>query len=78
MLSTKLATNTNHIADGYILPPWEALEYINSNATLLFKEFELRDLLQQRMRNVPWQKHRKLMKDVEAMLRNVSDREIAR
>ncbi|XP_032674953.1 laminin subunit alpha-1 isoform X4 [Odontomachus brunneus] len=72
MLSAKLAADTNHIADGYVLPPWEALTYIDSNATLYFGELELRDRLQQRMRNVPWHKHRKLMNDVEAMLRNAN------
>ncbi|EFN76045.1 Laminin subunit alpha-1 [Harpegnathos saltator] len=72
MMSARLAADTNDIADGYILPPWEALTHIDSNATEYLGEVELRDRLRQRMRNVPWHKYRKLAEEVEAMLRNTN------
>ncbi|XP_014473552.1 PREDICTED: laminin subunit alpha-1 isoform X2 [Dinoponera quadriceps] len=71
-LSAKLAGGTSHIVDGSILPPWDELAYVNANATEYLGELELRDRLQQRMKNVPWHQHMKLMKDVEAMLRNAN------
>lgn len=71
ILSNELAAGTSHIADGYIPPPWEELTYIDSIVTGHFKELELRTLLQQRMKTVPWHEYEKLAEDVEIMLRNV-------
>jgi len=71
MLSEELARGTSHIADGYIPPPWEELSYIDSNMTAYLEEVELRNRLQQRMRNVPWHEYKKLAENVEIMLRNV-------
>lgn len=70
-ISQELAAGTGHIADGYIPPPWVELTYIDSNVTVYFEELELRSRLRQRMKNVPWHKYKKLMKDVEILLRNV-------
>lgn len=77
-LSAKLAAGTSHIVDGIVLPPWEDLTYIDANATECLGELELRDRLRQRMKSVPWHKHRQLMTDVEAMLKNVNNCEIVR
>jgi len=70
-MSNELATGTSHIADGYIPPPWLELTYIDSNATVYLEEVELRNHLQERMKNIPWNEYRKLMGDIEVMLRNV-------
>lgn len=77
-LSNELAAGTSHIADGYIPPPWEELTYIDSIVTGHFKELELRTLLQQRMKTVPWHEYKKLAEDVEIMLRNVCNYNITR
>lgn len=75
-MSDELAAGTSHIADGYIPPPWEELTYIDTNATVYLEELELQDRLRQRMKNIPWHEYRKLMRDVEAMLRNVCNYKI--
>lgn len=71
MLSHELAEGTSHIANGYIPPPWEDLSYIDKNTTAFIEEIELQNKLKQRMKSVPWHEHRKLLKQVELLLRTV-------
>lgn len=72
-LSQELAEGTVHIADGYVPPPWQELSYIDSNTTEYLEEINRRNRLKQRMKNIPWNKYRELLKEVEVLLRAVSD-----
>lgn len=70
-LSQELAEGTVHIADGYVPPPWQELSYIDSNTTGYLEEMNRQNRLKQRMRNIPWNKYRELLKQVEVLLRAV-------
>ncbi|XP_076245323.1 wing blister [Calliopsis andreniformis] len=73
MLSHELAEGTTHIANGYIPPPREDLEMIDSNTTLYLERIHLQNKLKERMRNVPWHEYRKLLKLAESVLKRVTD-----
>lgn len=60
-----------HIADGYVPPPWQELSYIDSNTTEYLEEMNRQNKLRQRVKNIPWNKYRELLKEVEVLLRAV-------
>ncbi|KAG6795480.1 laminin subunit alpha-2 isoform X2 [Apis mellifera caucasica] len=72
-LSQELAEGTVHIADGYVPPPWQELSYIDSNTTEYLEEINRRNRLKQRMKNIPWNKYRELLKEVEVLLRAANE-----
>lgn len=71
-LAQELAEGTVHIADGYVPPPWQELSYIDSNTTEYLEEMNRQNRLKQRMKNIPWNKYRELLKEVEVLFRTVS------
>ncbi|CAK9806681.1 Laminin subunit alpha-1 [Anthophora quadrimaculata] len=73
VLSQELAKGTTHIANGYIPPPWEDLSYIDSNVTAFFEDIHLQNTLKQRMKNIPWHDHRKLLNNVEILLKTANE-----
>ncbi|XP_078049383.1 wing blister isoform X2 [Augochlora pura] len=72
-LSQELANRTSHVANGYIPPPWEDLSYIESNATWFLDEINLQNHLKQRMKNIPRQEYKQLMRKFEMLFRRVNE-----
>ncbi|XP_034944517.1 laminin subunit alpha-1-like isoform X2 [Chelonus insularis] len=70
IMSDKLASETTHIANGYIPPPWEELSFIDSNLTAFFKEIEEINSFKNRVRDIPWQEYKNMMKAVEGLLKS--------
>lgn len=69
-LSDLLITETTHISNGYIPPPWIELTFIDTNTTELFNTINNKKLLKQRMNNIPWLEYKKMMEKVELLFRN--------
>ncbi|XP_061943056.1 laminin subunit alpha lam-3 isoform X4 [Apis cerana] len=72
-LAQELAEGTVHIADGYVPPPWQELSYIDSNTTEYLEEMNRQNRLKQRMKNIPWNKYRELLKEVEVLFRTANE-----
>ncbi|XP_023288824.1 laminin subunit alpha-2 [Orussus abietinus] len=73
LLSLTLAEETTHISGGYVPPPWEELDFVDSNATMLHEEVEADKKVRQRLRNVPRYEYSRMLKNAEGLLRSVKD-----
>lgn len=71
LLSELLITETTHIANGYIPPPWVELAFIDANTTELFNIINEKKSLRQRMHNIPWSEYKKMLHKVESLFKNI-------
>ena len=70
--ANKLISETSHITTGSIPPPWEQIFLIDSNVTLFLDAINQKNELRKRLEMVPWHDYKKLLKESENSLHNVS------
>lgn len=72
-ISVHLTTETLHIAEGYIPPPWIKLTSINKSSNEFFDEITRLDHLKHRFKNISWLDLKILMETFEELFKNAAN-----
>lgn len=68
-----LSSETTHIADGYIPPPWVELTFIDSNSTELFNEIARIQHLKTRAKSISWTEYEIMKTKIENLLKSFAE-----